>query len=226
MSNRSAREERHQRRLAAERAQAARRERRRNLLWFGGSAAMLALAGAVVALAASGGGSHRTPLLTPAATGAPAAPAASDAGGPAPSQIQANLREGDRVVEAGVSGRLAALRGVPVVVNMWASWCPNCKFEFPFFQRQSGSLRSQVAFLGLDSQDTRGGAEAFLRQHPIDYPSIFDESAQQAQSIGAGQGWPTTIYYDRSGRQTFVHDGAYASEAALASDIRTYALGQ
>jgi thiol-disulfide isomerase/thioredoxin len=145
--------------------------------------------------------------------------------GGVPTQIAANIAEQNQVIETPVKAKLLALRGVPVVVNQWAAWCPNCKAEFPFFQRESQRYDRQVAFLGLDAQDQRSDAESFLKKFPVNYPSVFDQSAQQAQSLGGGQGWPTTFFIDRTGQETFVHDGAYASETLLDQDIRRYALG-
>ena len=80
--------------------------------------------------------------------------------------------------------------------------------------------------MGLDSQDKRGDAEAFLRGFPVTYPSVYDAAAAQARSIGGGQGWPTTFYYDRTGRQTYVRQGGYVSLESLEADIRRYALGE
>jgi thiol-disulfide isomerase/thioredoxin len=168
-------------------------------------------------------GSHGIAAGSTATSVTPALPLAPS--GTLPSQIAANVAEANKVVETPVKAKLAALRGVPVVVNQWASWCPNCKAEFPFFRRQSRRYERQVAFLGLDAQDQRSGAASFLGTHPVDYPSVFDESAQQAASLGGGQGWPTTFFLDRAGHETFVHEGAYPSEALLEADIRRYALG-
>jgi thiol-disulfide isomerase/thioredoxin len=111
------------------------------------------------------------------------------------------------------------------VVNQWASWCPNCKQEFPFSQQLAHTYERRVAFVGLDSQDSRGDAEAFLRGFPVTYPSLYDPSAAQARSIGGGQGWPTTFFYDRTGRQTYVRQGGYTSLESLRADIQRYALG-
>jgi thiol-disulfide isomerase/thioredoxin len=143
-----------------------------------------------------------------------------------PKQIAANLRQANQVIDGSIEAKLAALRGVPVVVNQWASWCPSCKAEFPLFQRLSKQLQGKVAFLGLDSQDSRGDAEAFLKQYPVNYPSIFDQSASQAASIGGGRGWPTTIYFNRLGQRTFVHLGGYTTAMTLRGDIERYALAK
>lgn len=225
MSNRAEEERRRQERLARERAEQARAERRKQLRWYGGSAVAVAVAVVVlvVGLAGRGGGDDGSTLLQPVNEGTPAVAAAPTKG--VPRQIRANLADANKVVDGQVVERLGALKGVPVVVNMWASWCPNCKAEFPFFQNLSRKYRKRVAFLGLDSQDARSDAEDFLEQFPVDYPSIYDKSAGQAQSIGAGHGWPTTVFYDRNGDQTYVRQGGYTTEASLEADLRRYALG-
>ena len=103
-----------------------------------------------------------------------------------------------KVVDGDIAAKLAKLKGVLMLVNQWASWCPNCKQEFPYFQQLARTYVRQVAFVGLDSQDQRDDAEAFLRGFPVTYPSLFDPGADQARSIGGGQGWPTTFFYDRT----------------------------
>ena len=143
-----------------------------------------------------------------------------------PKRLAADEAQASQVVDGSIEAKLASLRGIPVVVNQWASWCPNCREEFPFFQQLSRQLRGKVAFIGLDSEDDRGDAEGFLVKFPIPYPSIYDHDASEAVSIGGGQGWPTTIYYDSSGRQTYVRPGGYTSAATLRSDIEHYALAK
>jgi len=160
----------------------------------------------------------------------------ADSGGSAPplskaelaslaKRIAANEAQANQVVEGSIAAKLAALRGVPVVVNQWASWCPSCRAEFPFFQRLAKRFSGRVAFVGLDSQDRRGDAEDFLARYPVEYPSIFDPDASQAGSVGGGQGWPTTVFYDDQGRRTHIRPGGYATAAQLRTDIETYALG-
>ena len=141
-----------------------------------------------------------------------------------PQHLAASEAQANQVVDGSIEETLAGLRGIPVVVNQWASWCPSCRAEFPFFQQLSRQLRGKVAFLGLDSQDDRGSAEGFLGEFPLIYPSIYDRSASQASSIGAGRGWPTTVFYDARGRRTYVRPGGYASVESLRADIERYAL--
>jgi len=143
----------------------------------------------------------------------------------APKHLQENLAQANQLVDGSIQDRIEGLRGLPVVVNQWASWCPNCRSEFPFFQRIASELRTRVAFLGLDSQDGRGDAESFLKRYPVPYPSVYDPEASQAISLGGGQGWPTTIIFNRRGEVTHIRPGGYATVGQLREDVQHYALG-
>ncbi len=120
--------------------------------------------------------------------------------------------------------RLASLRGHPVVVNQWASWCGPCRFEFPFFRRQAEKYEGQVAFLGVNSQDNRDNAAAFLKQLPVPYPHYFDSDGNVARLFRGGRAFPTTAFYDAAGKLVYTHIGGYASEAKLEEEVRRYAL--
>lgn len=155
-------------------------------------------------------------------------PAASSTEG-LPPKLARNLEDADQIVGEGTEAfeeRLHALRGHPVVVNQWASWCASCRFEFPFFAAAVKRHRAEVAFLGLDSQDERSAAEDFLHELPVGFPSIFDPDAQVAAAYGGGQAWPTTMFFDPSGELVNVKIGAYATADLLEQDIRRWALGQ
>ena len=119
--------------------------------------------------------------------------------------------------------RLAALKGHPVVVNQWASWCGPCRAEFPHFQRLSTSLGKRVAFLGVNSMDNNGDARAFLKRYPVPYPSFEDGEGKVAQVFNGVGPLPKTVFYDAHGKLAFVHVGQYASESALRRDIKRYA---
>lgn len=120
--------------------------------------------------------------------------------------------------------RLAGLRGVPVVVNQWASWCGPCRYEFPFFQHLSKRYDGRVAFLGVDAKDARSDAEKFLKKRPVPYPHFYDEDASIARTFGGGRAWPTTAFFAADGKLAYTHIGAYATEAKLNQDINRYAL--
>lgn len=119
--------------------------------------------------------------------------------------------------------RLAELKGHPVVVNKWASWCGPCRAEFPFFQKQAAESGGDVAFLGVNSSDNDGDAAQFLEQFPVPYPSYRDPELEVAKVFNGVAAFPTTAFYDSSGKLTYVKQGGYASEQQLAEDIQRYA---
>lgn len=122
--------------------------------------------------------------------------------------------------------RLAALKGYPVVVNVWASWCGPCRFEFPTLQKLSATYGKRVAFLGVDSQDSDDAAKTFLEEAPVSYPSYTDGDQQIADRIGASIGLPDTAYYDRAGNLCYLKQGPYTEHAELRADLRRYALAE
>ncbi|MGI9185148.1 MAG: TlpA family protein disulfide reductase [Solirubrobacteraceae bacterium] len=213
-------EARRQRQLAQEHESEERAKRRK---YVGLGVALIAIAAITVAIVTSSTASSSTPIASTPQTSA-AAPAATGpaAAAAARAVLVANMRQADRVLNTTIQAKLAQLGGVPVVINQWASWCPNCRAEFPFFQQASRRYAKRIAFLGLDSQDSQANAQAFLGRFPVDYPSVFDQNASQAQSLGAGQGWPTTIYLNAKHQITNVHVGAYPSVQSLEQDISHY----
>jgi cytochrome c biogenesis protein CcmG, thiol:disulfide interchange protein DsbE len=119
--------------------------------------------------------------------------------------------------------RLRDLRGHPVVVNKWASWCPPCRAEFPFFQRQSIDRGRKVAFLGVDGNDNDADARKFLERFPVSYPSYKDPDLEVSAAFNAVQAFPSTAFYDSRGRLAYVHQGGYPTERKLSQDIERYA---
>src|SRR6185503_19627574 len=144
----------------------------------------------------------------------------------APPQLAAIRAQGNQLLSGGSDAfdqRLAALRGIPVVVNKWASWCGPCRFEFPWFQSLAEKRGGQIAFLGVNSNDSDGAAKQFLSELPLPYPSYSDPDLNIAQSLGGPpQAFPTTTFYDRTGKQVFNHPGVYANEQDLVADINRY----
>jgi cytochrome c biogenesis protein CcmG/thiol:disulfide interchange protein DsbE len=120
--------------------------------------------------------------------------------------------------------RIADLRGYPVVVNQWASWCGPCREEFPRFQRASAKFGKRVAFLGVDSQDSDAAAKTFLAEAPVPYPSYTDPDEAIGKVLNATLGLPDTAFYDSRGKLVYTKQGPYTSQAELVADIRRFAL--
>lgn len=119
--------------------------------------------------------------------------------------------------------RLARLRGYPVVVNKWASWCAPCRAEFPYFQTLSVDHGKRIAFLGVNGNDNDGDAREFLRRYPVSFPSYKDPDLKISAAMKAVAAFPSTAFYDSKGELAYVHQGAYATESKLAADIERYA---
>jgi thiol-disulfide isomerase/thioredoxin len=93
----------------------------------------------------------------------------------------------------------ASARGQVLVVNFWASWCGPCRAEQPALSATAYADRSRgVAFIGVNVQDTRAAALAYVREFQVPYPSLFDPSAQTATRLPA-VALPTTFILDRDG---------------------------
>ncbi|MCA1690446.1 MAG: redoxin domain-containing protein, partial [Actinobacteria bacterium] len=89
--------------------------------------------------------------------------AAAFAGSPPPlAALHAQANQLLSATTAEVKSRLGALRGHPVIVNVWGSWCGPCRTEFPILQQAAVALGRHVAFLGLDAADNPGNARSFL----------------------------------------------------------------
>lgn len=172
-----------------------------------------ALAGSGCGSSADGGGDGSHPDYEKALAGSPPPLAAL--------HKQANdlLPGGQEAFEE----RLARLRGYPVVVNVWASWCGPCRFEFPVLQKLSARYGKRVAFLGINSEDSGDAAATFLREEPVPYPSYTDPDKKLAESLGVHLGFPDTAFYDAKGKLVYLKQGPYSDDSELEADVRRYA---
>lgn len=179
-------------------------------------AALIAI-GLVQLAGSSSGDGDRTPL-------SPARQRALLAGSP-PALAALHAQGGALLDGAGFERRLASLHGYPIVVNKWASWCVPCRAEFGAFQHVAAEHGRRIAFVGLDSGDSsRGEAIAFLRSHPVSYPSYYDPSGGLGLRLTDSSFTPVTVFIPLHG-QPFVYQGQLPSAGKLTEEVLRYALG-
>jgi thiol-disulfide isomerase/thioredoxin len=102
-------------------------------------------------------------------------------------------------VVTGKAVSLAQFEGKPVVLTIWASWCPGCNAEARTLAAFA-EAHPEAAFFGVDFQDTKDEARSFYRKYGWRFPSVFDPEGRIADGLGM-QGTPTTIFLDAEHRE-------------------------
>lgn len=116
---------------------------------------------------------------------------------------------------------LASLRGTPVIVNFWASWCyPACYDEAPLLEATWRKYKDQgLTLLGVVIQDTEPNAREFMRKFDFTFPNGLDPGSRISIDFGV-YGVPETYFIDRQGRIVSKHVGALTS-GLIETQIRT-----
>jgi thiol-disulfide isomerase/thioredoxin len=185
--------------------------------------AVVAVAAVVALVALAGGGG--TGLAPEAGTGQVELVSSSVAVVPADQRRPLPAFTGTTLDDQKID--LASLRGRPLVLNFWASWCGPCRAEQKGLELASRALAGRdVRMVGVNIRDDPGAATSYLEEFKVDYPSLFDRPAVLSARLGAlgPQAPPYTLVVDAQGRVAARVFGALPGgepgrQAALLTDL-------
>lgn len=125
---------------------------------------------------------------------------------PAFAKMAGEVDEGSVLLDAplyGFSGdyrKLSELRGKPLIINVWASWCGPCRAEMGSLERLSRRFGGkQFNIIGISTDDHVSAAAAFLRQAKVTFDNYHDRNLQLERMLGANR-IPLTVLVDAEGR--------------------------
>jgi cytochrome c biogenesis protein CcmG/thiol:disulfide interchange protein DsbE len=114
--------------------------------------------------------------------------------------------------------RLLTDSEVPVVLNVWASWCGPCRSEAPLLRSAAAEFDGDVLFVGIDVRDTQDGARGFIAEYGLDgFEHFFDPSGAIPAALG-GRGVPLTFFFAPGGELLALHSGVI-DERTLAFQV-------
>ncbi len=144
---------------------------------------------------------------------------ASNGSAPSVAKVGALAPAFNEPTVAGTSLSMAELRGKPVYLNFFASWCPPCNEEAPdvnSVQRQFKGDGLQV--VGVDILEDKKKAQLFVDQHHLSYPAVVDSGTlRDAYNIN---GMPVHVFIDRTGVVKKIEIGEL-SKAQMIDDVKT-----
>ncbi len=95
-------------------------------------------------------------------------------------------------------GDYTAGGGMPVVLNFWATWCPPCRVEMPYFENANNLYDGEVAILGLNQAESAATIADYARDHGLTYPLLVDADMRVNNLYGV-LNLPTTVFIDKNG---------------------------
>jgi peroxiredoxin len=106
--------------------------------------------------------------------------------------------------------RLNDLRGRPVLINFWATWCPACRSELPALQAAYQRYGERVAFLGVDVKEPEETVAAFAQQSGLTFPILLDGDGAVGSQLYQARGIPTSLFIAPDGVVSVRHVGPLA----------------
>lgn len=114
---------------------------------------------------------------------------------------------------AGKPLNLQAYRGQPLVINLWATWCPPCRREMPVLMKAQAE-HPQVTFLFVNQGETAQEIQRFLQSQGLALSNVLLDRHNELGKLAGSMALPTTLYFDSEGRQVGNHLGEL-SQASL-----------
>ncbi|OKI52749.1 TlpA family protein disulfide reductase [Micromonospora sp. CB01531] len=115
---------------------------------------------------------------------------------------------------------LRAVKG-PAVINVWASWCPPCRKELPAFQRLSERAEGRFQVIGVNSRDSRGGAQSIGEDFDVRFPMLVDQGDAFERALHRNA-FPLTVFVDADGRIRHTDSTGALDDARLAELVRMH----
>lgn len=131
------------------------------------------------------------------------------AGAPVPT-VEVRRLDGSTVPLSNFAGR-------PLVINLWATWCPPCRREMPAL-KSAQQAHPEVEFVFVNQGESVEAVERYLKAHGLQMPNVVIDPAKQVSARTGSSGYPTTLFYDAKGRLYLRHMGEL-SQATLAEKI-------
>ncbi|MEV1072070.1 TlpA family protein disulfide reductase [Micromonospora parva] len=115
---------------------------------------------------------------------------------------------------------LGAVAG-PAVINVWASWCPPCRKELPAFQRLSERAAGQLQVVGVNSRDSRSGAQSIGEDFGVRFPMLVDQGEALQRELRRNA-IPLTLFVAADGQIRHIDATGALDDAALATLVRQH----
>ena len=189
---------------------------------------ILAVVALVVFAAGCSGGGSADDASTPTRASNPAAFASSKfAACPAPTgQVPGDspLRDVEPLLcmsETRDMMTIGAPTGRPMVLNLWATWCPPCGQEMPSFVRLANQAGDRLTVVGINTSDDASRAVAAADELDVRFANVYDRAEEVRKALGINA-LPATAFVSATGEVVHIHRGTPLTDASLASLVRQY----
>ena len=140
---------------------------------------------------------------------------------PCPAGLTTDLPEGALpCFDGGPDVPVHRAAGVPLLVNVWATWCPPCVDEVPALVEFAEGARGRVGVVGVVHQDSPASVYAFAKAFGVRYPLVRDDAGGVLRRYGSGP--PVTLLVRADGSVAFVRNGAFRDLAEIEDTVRTH----